>query len=218
MSIISIVCTLVILDLSREKLKGIWAMLDKLHLRIVEMDRRDADFVLYFENVSALVDARHLFTNKIGWSIPSKTAIKTIASVVGDGLILSIGSGMAYWEQLLNLYRVKVVASDQVRPTRLFFEGRYEEMEASDAVRGFPEATALFVNWPREFASSALPHFKGRYVISIGENGHDGCTGDIGGILEDSAEWREIAEVEIPRWNGIYDNLVIFERVSVDLD
>jgi hypothetical protein len=217
MSISRIVYTLVKLDLSRENLKCIWAMLDKLYQRIVELARWNEDFNLHFENVDALIDARELFTTKIGWSIPSKTAIKTIASVVGDGLILSIGSGMAYWEQLLNLYGVKVVASDQVRPTRLFFEGQYEKMEASDAVRGFPEATALFVNWPRKFASSALVHFKGQYVISIGENGHDGCTGDIGGILADSAEWREHAEVEIPRWNGIHDNLIIFERIPTVL-
>jgi hypothetical protein len=213
MSIFEIVCCLVRVCPYAGNLSSIWANLDALYRLIVEMDRRDADFVLYFENVSALAHARHLFTNKIGWSIPSKTAIETIKSIADDGLVLSIGSGLAYWEQLLSLHGVEVVASDQVRPERPFFGGRYEEMEASDAVKSFPEATALFVNWPREFASRALPHFKGRYVISIGENGHDGCTGDIGGILEDSEEWREIAEVEIPRWNGIHDNLVIFERV-----
>ena len=213
MNIIQIVYALIVLRLRRENLPSIWDKFTELYRRIVELNAPNEDFTLNIKNSLVLSEARRFFTKKIGWSIPSKTAIETITAVVGDGLIVSIGSGQAYWEQLLTLHGVKVVASDQVRPKRPFFVGQYEEMEASDAVKSFPEATALFVNWPREFASSALPHFKGRYVISIGENGHDGCTGDIGGILEDSEEWREIAEVEIPRWNGIHDNLVIFERV-----
>ena len=218
MNITQIIYALIVSRLRHENLLSLWDKFTELNLRIDELNAPNEDFALNLKNFLVLSEARRFFTKKIGWSIPSKTAIETITAVVGDGLMLSIGSGMAYWEQLLSLHGVEVVASDQDRPERPFFRGRYEEMEASDAVKSFPEATALFVNWPRQFASRALPHFKGRYVISIGENGHDGCTGDIGGILEDSPEWREIAEVEIPRWNGIHDNLVIFERVSVDLD
>ena len=201
----------------REDDLAIWGLLEALQKRIAKLDKRSEDFDKSCANITSLFYLRHGFTTGIGWSIPSEPAVQAIINIVGTGHVLSIGSGKACWEQLLFRRGVKLTASDVDPRANVYFTGPYEIMDASTAVMHFPEADVLFVNWPRDFASDALGHFRGQHVISIGENGHDGCTGDIGGILEDSAEWRQIVSMDIPRWPGIWDNLVIYTRVAVEL-
>lgn len=154
---------------------------------------------------------RPMFTEKVAWSVPSKDAIELIIETVGERIMLSIGTGKGFWEALLEGGGVCVIATDIEVPPTPFFKGTYKDMDANTAVQEHPDADVLFINWPHEFAVSALLLFRGQFVVSIGEI--DGCTGSVGSVLQESEEWNLVKQHEIPTWPTIHDILRIYKRV-----
>lgn len=72
----------------------------------------------------------------------------------------------------------------------------------------------VFVSWGcgHPTTKSDFRHFKGDQVIVIGEP-EGGCTSD-GCLdkLDKNPAWELITIIDIPKWYGMHDRLVVYER------
>lgn len=90
-----------------------------------------------------------------------------------------------------------------------------EQLDTKNALEKYgSQSDVLFVSWGQGFITKHdFDNFKGKYVISIGE-GHGGCTCN-GYVdkLDDNSEWKVLKKIKIPKWFGMHDKLVIYERL-----
>lgn len=83
----------------------------------------------------------------IGWAVPDNNCIAALVSIMKTKTVLSINSGLAYWEYLLELHDVNVIASDannQLPNKRFMF---VEKMYALEAIEKH-ETDVLLSIWP----------------------------------------------------------------------
>jgi hypothetical protein len=83
------------------------------------------------------------------------------------------------------------------------------------ALKMYPNWT-LFLCWPsyeESWATEALRLHKGTNVAYIGE-GEGGCTADdeFHALLREA--YHETGYLEIPQWEGVHDNLFLYEKVE----
>jgi hypothetical protein len=126
-----------------------------------------------------------------------------------------------YWAWLLRKRGADVLAYDELPPGPNSGNHYHEENPCWIQVqRGKPNALkehadrALMLCWPpynEPMAWQSLCKYRGRHVVFIGE-GQGGCTGDERFFKKLDREFREVAEVEIPQYEGLHDYLTIYER------
>jgi len=164
---------------------------------------------------------REIFTRRISWSIPSKKAIRRISDVIPKtNTILSLGSGQGFWELIMKLSHINVIATDpkDYDPSNPPFTPILK-LNATDAVIAYPSCDALFINWPTyqaSWAADALTIFTGSTVIYIGED----CTADDKFREIIDKNWNQ-EQYPLDNWQGIHDKLFICHRkttISYDSD
>ena len=178
--------------------------------------------VIAFLDLREKFSVRRLtFCMNYSWAIPTPNAIDRLVELfAGKGMILSVGAGRGLWECLLKERGLPVIATDAFKSHDVETGGRmFTEVLRMDhltAIRSFPDATVLMLCWPsynEEFACVALGHFRGDFLIYIGEE-ECGCTATFSFFHLLDKEWNLTESIDILNWNGIYDSIQIYERKS----
>ena len=169
---------------------------------------------------------REKLTRQYSWAVPSREAIRWIASRCQ--LIVEIGAGRGYWANLLVKAGVDVVAYDCAidQEGEMISNGHHYDQKKGESnnlffpvQNGWPPYAArhtdrtLMLCWPpyeTNMAAMALKHYCGDRVLYIGE--FHGCNADDSFFEMLDNEWQEIGECEIPTWPGIRDRICLFER------
>jgi hypothetical protein len=147
--------------------------------------------------------------------------------------ILDVSIGRGYWSYLFHKAGANVLA---VNSHAEFYKSEDEEYKKNDGkyidtwfpVTKYDSAEfikenaemlkdyVLFFSWDRNSIRNCLEHYKGRYLIIVGE-GDGGCTGSI--ELEElqkfDKNWKEFDlpdRFELPRWSGINDFITFYFR------
>eukprot|EP00040_Diaphanoeca_grandis_P015485 m.79090 g.79090 ORF g.79090 m.79090 type:complete len:298 (+) comp25177_c2_seq3:286-1179(+) len=169
---------------------------------------------------------------KFSFSIPSKRALSRIAE---SRAIVSAGAGCAYWEYLLQLRGVDVLAFDS---NAAYPEGfRYTKVATGGPglLRGQwgtqqHSHRALFLAWPdvdqaSTFGFECVQSYVGDTVFHVGELfGHTthanpwGQTTSQRCQLELGTTFRCVESIDLMRWPGHSDNLTVWKRVVGEAD
>lgn len=139
-------------------------------------------------------------------AIPDRPAIATIAEL--DKPVLELGSGRGYWAWQLEQSGVRVVCEE---PHAYEWYWRAPERVHH---RSLPRDHALFFCWPTydvSWPARALREFQGNTVIYVGE-GDGGCTADAAFHRLLEQRFAETERIYIPQWDGIHDELTIWQR------
>ena len=164
---------------------------------------------------------RLIFCKNYSWAIPTPNAIdRLVEFFAGKGMILSVGAGRGLWERILEDRGLRVIATDAFKSHGVETGGRmFTEvfnMDHLTAIDSFPAATTLMLCWPsynEDFACEALGHFRGDFIIYIGEEEY-GCTATCSFFHLLDKEWNLTESIEILNWKGIHDTIKIYERKS----
>ncbi len=180
--------------------------------------------ILY--GINPLWEKRQRWVKEFSWAVPTDESILAIKNlVVEQGLdgVVEMGAGTGYWASCLAQVNVSCVCYDsfywKVKPSHFHFK---VEKGGPPKVAQYPNH-ALFLCWPplslhtkkmgrpNLMGSKSLQHYKGDWVIYVGED-EDGCTGDdeMWKILNEKYEQHSYAEVY--NFDGIHDSLFIYRR------
>jgi len=152
--------------------------------------------------------ARWPLIHRYGFAIPSEEALQAIAAL---SPIVEIGAGAGYWAWMLKERGATIQAFDPrpVLGNHYRFTNYYSPIAKGDyrrALKMYPDRT-LFVSWPsysQNWAAQALRLHKGQYVAYI--------------ALLDYG-FKEKQFIELPQWDGIHDNLWIYEKIpGIDVE
>ena len=162
---------------------------------------------------------RDYFAKEYSWSIPSKEAVDKIKAFVNRDEIIEIGAGHGFWAKILQYADVKVTPTDSYsdRGGYLPKDNAYtfvQDLKADDALNKYSDHNVLMMSWPpydKPLAADSLLAFSGSKLIYIGED-QGGCTGSDRFFKDLYGNWKNIDIVNIPQWEGVYDNLYLWER------
>lgn len=161
---------------------------------------------------------RDMFRQKWGFSIPSRSAVDSIARFASDRRILDIGCGRGTWSALLMLAGCRVEAYDS------FDDGHIREgdcivqagvAEGSEAVASRSKVDdVLLLSWPphwNDLAEDSLKAFRGDRLVYIGEK-WGGCTGtdEFFDLLD--LQWRLVKKVKLRNFGLINDAVWMYRR------
>lgn len=166
-------------------------------------------------------DRREKFRTRYGYANPTEEAIREIISFANGDSIVEVGAGRGFWAYLICEMGGKIRATDYatVRTNRYApCKGgeTWVEIEFGKAEYIAKHATenVLMTIWPpyiESMASDALKAFKGDKLVYVGES-EGGCTADDAFFLELRENWCRVNCVGIPQWDGLHDELMMFER------
>lgn len=176
------------------------------------------------------------FCQRYSWAVPDPETLQFVRSWLLPRAI-EIGAGTGYWASLLAQHGVDMAAYD-ADPPHLFPTNEYHSprdpatgmflqqlIEAHFPVEpGGPEVLVLpryqehnlFLCWPPnhdDMAIECLDMFTGNRLVYIGypRGGYCATHGFFDTLAQD---WREVARHTPARWQGIYDEVVVYERVD----
>lgn len=173
---------------------------------------------------------------RYAFAVPSPEAL---ALLVAMSPLVEIGAGTGYWASLIRQSGGDIVAYDIKEDSweKWFPYGDFGGVEfgTTAAASDHPDRT-LFLCWPpyaSPMAYTALKFYEeagGQRVVYIGE-GPGGCTADdqffcavghgCGQSWDDEHDcaddpeptWRLTGQLVIPQWEGIHDELAVYERL-----
>jgi len=157
-----------------------------------------------------LEDARKKLIWAYSWAIPSTEAILAIAE---HSPLIELGAGTGYWGWLLRQAGARVNCWD-----RNAHAGPHwidVEMGSPENLSELPDlgARTLLLVWPpldEPLAEDSLQYYTGKKVIYVGEWRGRTASARFHDRLE--SEFKKTCELELPRWPGFHDSLLIFER------
>lgn len=162
---------------------------------------------------------RQQMISEFGFSIPCVEALNAIKKV---GNILEIGAGTGYWSKLLKDMGVDIISTDSKSGDYQFsYNNDVIKMDAVEAIKEYPDRN-VFVSWPcydKGWAFEAAKAMEqGTTLIYIGE-GRGGCTADdnFHNYFFNDDVFPKIKDIDIPRWDGIYDSMFIGKKWEVFL-
>lgn len=147
------------------------------------------------------------------WAIPSTRVIYALAKL---SPIIEVGAGTGYWAWMLRQAGADVLATDKPEPEQIDATKRWTDVVSVDGVEAaaqHPDRT-LFICWPTyddAWSDRALAAYRGSRLIYIGE-GHGGCTATDAFHDMLDAQWTEVADYDIPQWQGIHDRVRVYRR------
>jgi len=171
------------------------------------------------DRAQALREVRKAFIRNWGFSIPCAECVAALRAL--DAPLVEIGAGSGYWVALLRAAGLDVIGADVANAG----EGDYgsglgrvcpiEALDGPQAVAAYPERD-VFCSWPTPDNDWAVVAARalgtGRAFALIG----DGPAGDIGTpelYAELAANFKQVAEVAIPRFPRVQDRLTIHRKV-----
>jgi hypothetical protein len=159
---------------------------------------------------------RSSFTDKYGSAIPPNfTEWEQLLHVIGHNRILSINSGLGYWEHLLQQSGKSVISTDISPPENPFTF--VFPLDAVSAVQNFTDVDCLLSIWAtatynNDYVLDALSVFKGKYFILVGE-GNGGCTASERLFDELDQHWVLQHRIEHPNFYSIYSVITVYTRL-----
>lgn len=156
-------------------------------------------------------EMRREYVRDYSWAIPSTEALLKVNEF---SPIIEIGAGGGYWAHLLSKTGANVIAFDDEteKYQRKWFEVR---KGGPEKISDFSDHT-LFLCWPpynSPMANECLAKYTGEYFLYIGEPEGMACADDL--FFERvKRDFRVMEEMEIPRWEGKEDRLVVYRRKS----
>ena len=177
------------------------------------------DFDTYINSRTSMFQSRTECIQKYGFAIPCTEALEALKAL---SPILEMGAGLGHWSKLLSAMGVDIISVDN-------YATRYGsicdtfprtehviEMDAVEAVKAYPDRNVLTI-WPdyeNPMAYDVARHMKpGRLLAYIGEGG-GGCTADAS-FHELLHAFEFLLSVMLPSWDGIHDNMEIYEVKKV---
>jgi len=164
-------------------------------------------------------ELRYDLVKTYSFAVPCEEALATLSSL---GPIIEMGAGTGYWAYLLRKRGVDIQAYDKHPGNNP--SNRYKFTKTwTSVIEGRPGKLkkrgnrALFLCWPdydTDFASRSLECYTGNTVAYIGEGSY-GCTGDAAFHTTLDREWDEVANIRLPQWQGIHDELYVYRRKTV---
>ena len=142
------------------------------------------------------------------WAIPNSEGIHAISRY---SPLVEWGAGTGYWAWLLSQTGAQVLAFDREPQQRPHW---YPIERGSETVLAQYSEHALLMCWPSfesEMASLALDAYQGKSVIYVGE--WNGRTADRVFHQKLKTSWKQVNEIEIPRWPGFLDRIFFFNRL-----
>ena len=153
---------------------------------------------------------RQQFIEQCGFSHPSENMLRGLYEAFKNTPIVSIGSGCAFFENILQEMGMNVIVTDpglthQNSGMQQFCS--VENLTANDAITKYSDVNVLMINWPdynNEWAFLALELFSEKAtsesrVVYWGEE-DGGCTADQAFHDLLSAKWEEVESWSPPRW------------------
>lgn len=187
----------------------------------INPDELNVDTFDYYQPYFQDTGIRTRIARDYSWAVPSEEALQEITKF---SPVVEMGAGTGYWAYLLQNLGCDIVAYDE-HPPNLAGEGLInawhsngvyaQVLQAKPSVlKRHPDRT-LFLCWPPQFGSMArecLTHWKGKYLIYVGEL-HGCCAEEqFFDTLETMFECIKI--VNIPCWMGLHDCLYVFRRLT----
>jgi len=179
-------------------------------------DGRTVEFDYMVDSIAKRQKTRHDLIERYAWAIPSDEIIATIAAL---SPIVEVGAGNGYWAYLLAKAGADVVAYDRQPDGGNAWFPKIEkpwfpvQRGPASAAKAHADRTLLIV-WPpynAPMANTALRLYHGSRFVYVGE-GDGGCNANSAFFARLEREWRVAAEATIPRWEGINDGVVVYER------
>jgi hypothetical protein len=157
---------------------------------------------------------RRYLVTKFAWAIPNEKAIEVISKY---SPIVEIGCGTGYWASLIEQAGATIMPFDKYRDNNPYKHQRqWTDVYAGDheVLDKFHRKANLFLCWPpydEPMAYQCVVNFKGEFILYVGEH-VGGCTGEDRFFNELRKNWKMVTYVDIPRWEGVYDDLTIYKR------
>jgi len=170
-------------------------------------------------------EIRKQFVNNFSWAIPHSTTLTKLASKLrGYKNILEVGAGSGLWAYLLcEIHHVPIHATDLFNGSFLF-DHRYkylpiERLDSVSSIVKYDPEVLMMVWAPNDspMAYNSLKAFKGNLLVWIGE-GYGGCNGDDAFFIELEENWKNVANIDMPRWDSINDRCNVFQRIVPNPD
>lgn len=177
----------------------------------------------YLEKGKATYFERFQFMEEYGYFLPCMEVVDYIKN--SNLKWLSVGCGRGYFEHILQLHGVDVIATDKCNVSEnMYFNGgihrkfSYTELEkinASDAIIKYSDRSVIFswVSYDEAWGHEALCKIRsGINVLNIGED-LGGCTGDDSFNLHLTNKCELIEELPHYTFPCIYDNVKLYKVV-----
>lgn len=194
--------------------------LEELHRDATEPENEYLQIFKINERYDRFHNNRDFYRREFSFAIPNREAINEI---VKYSPLIEIGAGSGYWAYLIRKNGGKIVAFDNEERNRdwiehrksIFFTGNWFDVKFGDEnkIKKYPNHT-LFLCWVElggDYGLKALKLYKGKHLIYIGEFEGDCCATDKF-FKYLNKHFKEIKEIDIPKWNGLHDWFVIYER------
>jgi hypothetical protein len=168
------------------------------------------DFDDSSERVLSQSDRRRSFIALYGWAVPTREAIRAIASFVGDRRLLEVCAGGGLWARLLGGAGLQVKATDAEPVADSHFS--VQVLDAEAAVKNHRDCEALLMVWPpfrQDCAFRALNAFAGDRLIYVGDSRFT-ADGRFHDLID--AEWLLADRLPIPAWPGLDDHVFLYKR------
>ena len=170
----------------------------------------------YFERFSFIED--------YGYYLPCMEVVDYIQKM--NTQWVSVGCGRGYFESILKLHSVDVIATDKSPVNQnMYFRGglhrtspytEIEILDASDAIQKYSERHVIFswVSYGEAWGYEAIKNVKlGNYVINIGEM-YGGCTGDDAFNLFLDTNCQMIERLPHKPFFGIHDSVHLYKVIK----
>ena len=159
---------------------------------------------------------RSIFIEKYGSAIPPDFAEWIeLLDAIGDNRILSINSGLGFWEFLLEQSGKSVISTD-ISPPENPYTFVYP-LDAVSAVQNFTDVDCLLSIWSdcsrsNDYVLDALSIFKGKYFIMVGE-GKYGCTAteELFDVLDE--HWVLQHSIKHQNFYSVYSKITVYARL-----
>lgn len=163
---------------------------------------------------------RHHMAPKYSWAVPNEEAISKLANYP----VTEMGAGKGYWASLIAQMGGEIQAYDLKQAENHFIDKNakwfpvvnlFKPQLMEKVVQAAEEGRTLFLCWPSYKESWAFRYLEkflnsgGKRVIYVGEM-MEGCCAEHK-FFHLLATMNTIEEIEIPRWLGIYDYMIIKE-------
>lgn len=179
---------------------------------------KDRELPSYYERISYIED--------FGYYLPCMEVVDYIKKM--DTKWVSVGCGRGYFERILQLHGVDVIATDKVAVVdNVYFRGGlnrrtgYTDIElisASDAIKKYSDRNVIFswVSYAEPWGYEALKKIKrGLYVINIGEM-YGGCTGDDDFNIFLDNNCQTLDRLPHRPFYGIHDSVHLYKVIKHD--
>lgn len=167
---------------------------------------------------------RFSYIEDFGYYLPCMEVVKYIKKM--DVKWVSVGCGRGYFERILQLHGVDVIATDKFTvEDNLYFRGGlhrktpYTEIEllsASDAITKYHDRNVIFswVSYGEPWGYEALKLIKsGLKVINIGES-YGGCTGDDDFNIYLNTNCQVLERLPHEPFFGIHDSVHLYKVIK----